>query len=355
MTYTPNLRFEDQANGENEDTWGEKTDQNLYMVEEAIAGFKSIDIAGSGGYTLAAYNAATDEARPVMLRFTGACTGAREIFFPQVPRVYILEDATTGGFSITARHAPYGSASVVIDGISIIRTDGSDMVDIVNSNANTYSEAQTVKKTGAASRFVVWPDGGTQNDGYHFVSTTGTDGGGIYKYDDDLKIHGSSGAIVNLKSGCKLIEADATDITYNGTSMVVTNGGDVQVGMDNNFSESQDINVSGDDSLLKLQAASDSSWASGFSFMDDAIFTLGKVSRANAYPRNISISYKGWSISCDDNAKALSISPSDITFDGGSLLSQFRVTINYVPTQKTIIAGAADSEGTGYRSLMVIE
>ena len=51
-TFTTRLRLEKQATGENANTWGDKTNTNLNLVQQAIAGFQAIDVA-SADVTLA--------------------------------------------------------------------------------------------------------------------------------------------------------------------------------------------------------------------------------------------------------------------------------------------------------------
>ena len=46
-TYTP-LGVELQATGENAGTWGTKTNTNLELVQQAIAGFESITLTSGG-------------------------------------------------------------------------------------------------------------------------------------------------------------------------------------------------------------------------------------------------------------------------------------------------------------------
>jgi hypothetical protein len=50
-TTSTDLKLELMATGENSGTWGTKTNTNLQIVEQAIAGFQAIDVA-SGDVTL---------------------------------------------------------------------------------------------------------------------------------------------------------------------------------------------------------------------------------------------------------------------------------------------------------------
>jgi hypothetical protein len=46
-TYSSDLKLELMATGENAGTWGTKTNTNLNLVQQAIAGYQAIDVACS--------------------------------------------------------------------------------------------------------------------------------------------------------------------------------------------------------------------------------------------------------------------------------------------------------------------
>ena len=46
-SYSSDLKLELQATGENASTWGDKTNNNLNLIQQAIAGYESIDVASS--------------------------------------------------------------------------------------------------------------------------------------------------------------------------------------------------------------------------------------------------------------------------------------------------------------------
>ena len=46
-SYSSDLKLELQATGENASTWGDKTNNNLNLIQQAISGFQSIDVASA--------------------------------------------------------------------------------------------------------------------------------------------------------------------------------------------------------------------------------------------------------------------------------------------------------------------
>lgn len=90
-TYSPNLRFELIANGEQANTWGTTSNTNIgTLIGESIAGMVEIDVTAAD-ITLVARNGASDEARQMMIVATGTPGAARSIFCPDGDtKVYVV-------------------------------------------------------------------------------------------------------------------------------------------------------------------------------------------------------------------------------------------------------------------------
>ena len=83
------------ATGENAGTWGTKTNTNLELVQQAIAGYQAIDVASSD-IALVMSNASISNARNMVLNFTGTLAGNRTVTIPDsIEKFYILKDGTT--------------------------------------------------------------------------------------------------------------------------------------------------------------------------------------------------------------------------------------------------------------------
>ena len=139
-TFDSLLRLELQATGENANTWGDKTNNNIELVADAIAGATSISIAGSGDYTLTTANASTDQARKAFITLTGTLTGNRNIIVPSSSKIYFVRNNTSGAFSVTFKTAS-GTGALVPQGyVLAIACDGTDCFDA--------SEVARVAKAG---------------------------------------------------------------------------------------------------------------------------------------------------------------------------------------------------------------
>ena len=101
-TYSSDLKLELQATGENAGTWGTKTNNNLELVQQAIAGYEEIDVASSD-VALSMSDGAISNARNMVLKFTGTLTGNRTVTVEDgIEKFYLVVDGTThSGNSLT--------------------------------------------------------------------------------------------------------------------------------------------------------------------------------------------------------------------------------------------------------------
>lgn len=125
-TYSPNLRFELIANGEQANTWGTTTNTNIgTLVGEAIAGLVETDVTAAD-VTLVARNGASDEARQMMIVVVGTPGVPRSVFCPDGDtKIYIVSNvsdavvtfATVSGVGVDV---PVGASKFVYcDGIGV--------------------------------------------------------------------------------------------------------------------------------------------------------------------------------------------------------------------------------------------
>ena len=173
MPSTPDsiLRLELQATGENATTWGAKTNNNLELLGQAIAGAANVNVGGSGNYTLVASNYTTDEARAATLVLTGTLSGNRDVIVPSSPKHYTVLNQTSGAFTLTIRQSagtgvviPQGASLVVCTSTTCVEATGS--IQIPPGSLMPYAGAtapsgwllcagQEVSRTTYANLFVV--------------------------------------------------------------------------------------------------------------------------------------------------------------------------------------------------------
>ena len=146
-SYSTDLKLELMVTGENAGTWGTKTNTNLDLIQQAIAGFQSISIAGGAQTTaLTMDNAAISNARNAVVKLTGAITGNQIVTIPTgIEKTYIVQNGTTGAFTVEFK--PVGGTGTTFSttdkSIKIVFSDGTNInaVDL-DTLSGTIATAQ---------------------------------------------------------------------------------------------------------------------------------------------------------------------------------------------------------------------
>ena len=158
-SWSSSLRFELQFTGENINLWGEKLNAVLQHVDYAVAGWLTKPLTGNA--TLTTANAAVDEARAAMIKFTGGA-GPFTVTLPAVSKSYLVWNACTGPVTLTTG----AGATVTVDAGDIVWavTDGgavktpgyggASIKDWVSSVAWSYNAGALPAQSGNAGRFV---------------------------------------------------------------------------------------------------------------------------------------------------------------------------------------------------------
>ena len=131
-TYTTDLAIQLMATGENAGTWGQITNTNLVVVQQAIAGYESISIAGGAQTTaLVMTQNSLATARNAVIKLTGTITGNQIVTIPNgIQKTWIVSNGTTGAFTVQFKYASTGTGqtwSTTDKGIKILYADGSDI------------------------------------------------------------------------------------------------------------------------------------------------------------------------------------------------------------------------------------
>jgi hypothetical protein len=158
-SWSPSLRFELQFTGENINLWGEKLNAVLAHADYAVAGWLTKPL--SGNVTLTTANAADDEARAAMLKFTGGA-GPFTVTIPPVSKTYLVWNAAAGPVTLTTGAG--GTVSVDPGDIIWVLTDGgavktpgyggASIKDFVAQTAWSYNAGNLPAQSGNAGKFV---------------------------------------------------------------------------------------------------------------------------------------------------------------------------------------------------------
>jgi hypothetical protein len=105
----------------------------------------SIDVAGSGDYTLSSV-----EQNKTVYNFTGTLTGDRDIIVPSTVQQYWVDNATSGSFVLGIRTSSQGSPGITVaqGARAILYCDGTNVVD---ADTSTISLPLTVSQGGTGA------------------------------------------------------------------------------------------------------------------------------------------------------------------------------------------------------------
>lgn len=134
-TYSPNLRIELIATGEQSNTWGSTTNTNLgSLIEQAVSGYVAVSVS-AGDVTLTALNGATDQARQMVVEITGTPGATRTVTAPAVGKVYVVINNSNASVNFIALA---GSGVTLVAGAKkYIYCDGFNFYDAINSTTTT--------------------------------------------------------------------------------------------------------------------------------------------------------------------------------------------------------------------------
>jgi hypothetical protein len=114
-TYSDRLKLELQGTGENAGTWGDKTNNNLDVVDAFVAGYLSKNVGGSSNVTLTTANASsTAESSNKVIELTGTLTGNITVFIPAKENNYFIYNNTAGSFTVNVAATGHGANSATI-------------------------------------------------------------------------------------------------------------------------------------------------------------------------------------------------------------------------------------------------
>jgi hypothetical protein len=141
-----NLKLTVQATGENSGTWGQITNTNLLILEQAIGGYDAVGLNATTGATLTFSNGVLSNGKNQVLRLTGTITTNVNVVIPDsIEKTYLVENATSGAFTVTFKTTSGTGAtwSTTDKGYKILYSDGTNIVDITADLGDISSGAIT--------------------------------------------------------------------------------------------------------------------------------------------------------------------------------------------------------------------
>jgi hypothetical protein len=214
-SYSTDLKLQLMVTGEDPGTWGDNTNNNLNLLQQAIVGYELVTITANT--TLVMVDASiTSNARNAVIELTGTLSVDSTVNIPNSPfeKTYIVENSTTGAYTLTFRGAlqttNFVTWSTTDKGIKTLFVDGTNVVDVGNALSTIRLPNQNEVRFGDAdnSNYVSLRAGATVASNLSFTLPTadGTSGQAI--------VTNGSGALSFATAGISTGKAIAMAIVF---------------------------------------------------------------------------------------------------------------------------------------------
>jgi hypothetical protein len=141
-----NLKLTVQQTGENSGTWGQITNTNLLILEQAIGGYDALSVASSPT-ALTFSNGALSNGKNQVLKLTGTISGNVIVTIPNtIKKTYIVDNGTSGAYTVTLKYVSGGSSvtwSATDKGTKLVYADGTNVLEGISSVGDLIAEDVT--------------------------------------------------------------------------------------------------------------------------------------------------------------------------------------------------------------------
>ena len=145
-SYSSDLKLELMVTGENAGTWGDKTNTNLNLVQQAIAGFEQVTLSSGGTTALVMSDGALSNARNLVIKFATITAGASTICTipDSIEKFYIFDvTAVTNPTNLTIKTASGTGFTPDAQKIYAAYSDGTNLNEVsLDTLGGTIGTAQ---------------------------------------------------------------------------------------------------------------------------------------------------------------------------------------------------------------------
>jgi hypothetical protein len=177
-SYSTDLKLELMVTGENAGTWGDITNTNLNILQQAIAGYQTVALNATTGATLLFSNGVISNGKNAVLDLTGTLTSSVNVIVPDSgsgtapEKLYTVKNSTSGAFAVTFKTTSgTGATFAAADkGIKLLYSDGTNIVD-VNAGLKTISLFTLPAVDGTSGQAILTNGSGTLSFGAAGITT----------------------------------------------------------------------------------------------------------------------------------------------------------------------------------------
>jgi len=144
-SYSTDLKLELMVTGENAGTWGDNTNNNLNLIQQAIAGYEAVALTDGGTVALAMTDKTISNARNMVIKFTGTLTTASTVTIPDsIEKFYIFDcSAVVAPTNLTIKTVSGTGFTLDAAKIYAAYSDGTNLTEIsLDTLGGTIGTAQ---------------------------------------------------------------------------------------------------------------------------------------------------------------------------------------------------------------------
>ena len=248
-SYSSDLKFELQVTGENPGTWGDKTNNNFNVVQQAVAGYEEVNVA-SGDVTLVMSNAAVSNARNMSIKFTGTLAANRTVNMPaSIEKFFNIIDGTDhAGYTLTFKVTSQTGFLLCEGNHYVCHSNGTDIVKdqetrywrVVSAAETIQAGAQLLVDTSSGAVTITLPASPAAGDEVTFLDSENTfDSNNLTVARNSSNINGAASNLVVANERAAFILVYSGDATvgwqfknrdqslHSGSDMLLDSGGDI--------------------------------------------------------------------------------------------------------------------------------
>ena len=217
-SYSTDLKLELMVTGEKAGEWGDITNTNLNILQQAIGGYEAVTVSGTGDTALTFTNGVLSNGKNAVIKLTGTITGNITVSIPDgIEKTYIFENGTTGSFTVQIKTSSgTGPTFATTDkGYKLVYSNGTDVEDVALASPPGGSDTQ-----------IQFNDGGTAFGGSANLIWDGTNV--VLDSEGELRLGDNAGAeYVGLKAPATVSASYTLNLpTATGTAdqILVTDG-----------------------------------------------------------------------------------------------------------------------------------
>ena len=220
-SYSTDLKLELMVTGENAGTWGDITNTNLVILQQAIAGYQSVAVNATTGLTLTFTNAAVSDGKNAVLNLTGTPTTNINVLVPDgIEKTYFVNNQIVHGTNTVTLKTVTGTGiklaqgnryTVYSDATNVNLVQMTQVYRAISTTATVQPGSAILANTAATSFTITLPASPATGDlvsfidaGYTFDTkplTVGRNGSNIANAAADLVINTEGAGFTLVYSG----------------------------------------------------------------------------------------------------------------------------------------------------------